>query len=329
MLIEKLCEKKNIPLYTIFELTYRCNLQCIHCYIKKDSKKELNFYQIKSILNQISSMGTLFITFTGGEVFVRKDFFKILNYATNKGFAINIFTNATLLDKQKVYELKKFNISEMGISLYSLRDEIHDYITGVRGSLKKTLKGIYILKERGFNIKVKCPLMKVNYSDYSQIIDFCNRLKIKYLFDPVIVPYNDGDKSILSLRLDKTQIEKIIRDIRIVKRYKIKKGFLKSNVLCSAGKNFCSISPYGDVYPCIQLLISAGNLKESKFKKIWNHSKVLKNIREIKMGNLKICKNCDIIYYCNRCPGLAHLEDGNLYGPSKIACEIAKIRKNL
>ena len=93
---------------------------------------------------------------------------------------------------------------------------------------------------------------------------------------------------------------------------------------CSAGHNSCYISPYGDVFPCVQLPQAAGNLRTEKFEDIWYHAPKLERLRAIRESQLQICSRCEIRSYCERCPGLALMEGGDLLGAYERACELAE-----
>ncbi|UCG54887.1 MAG: radical SAM protein, partial [Dehalococcoidia bacterium] len=85
--------REAIPLNVLFELTYRCNVHCSHCYVVDRSGVELSFNEIASILRQLADDGCLFLTLTGGEVLLRNDFLEIARYARGLGFALKVFTN--------------------------------------------------------------------------------------------------------------------------------------------------------------------------------------------------------------------------------------------
>src|SRR5229473_3371233 len=87
------------------ELTYGCNLHCVHCYTdcynRPDLiKQELRYEEVTCVLDQLAEEGCLWVCFTGGEIFMRKDFLDIYAYAKQKGFLITLFTNGTLLTKK-------------------------------------------------------------------------------------------------------------------------------------------------------------------------------------------------------------------------------------
>jgi radical SAM protein with 4Fe4S-binding SPASM domain len=89
---------------------------------------------------------------------------------------------------------------------------------------------------------------------------------------------------------------------------------------CSAGHTFCYISPYGDVFPCVQFPLPTGNVRTQKFLEIWRHSKQMNDVRSIRGRDLPVCSTCSHLGSCTRCPGLAYME-GNMRGPSSLDCE--------
>ena len=99
-------------------------------------------------------------------------------------------------------------------------------------------------------------------------------------------------------------------------------------VPCSAGHSACYISPYGDVYPCVQFPLPSGNIRQQKFIDIWQHSPQLKEVRSIRARDLPVCSTCSHVGGCTRCPGLAYME-GNMRGPSTADCEKSYARTGI
>jgi radical SAM protein with 4Fe4S-binding SPASM domain len=89
---------------------------------------------------------------------------------------------------------------------------------------------------------------------------------------------------------------------------------------CSAGHTACYISPYGDVFPCVQFPLPSGNVRRQKFIDIWRHSPQLNEVRSIRARDLTTCSGCAHVGSCTRCPGLAYFE-GDMRGPSTADCE--------
>ena len=89
---------------------------------------------------------------------------------------------------------------------------------------------------------------------------------------------------------------------------------------CSAGHTACYISPYGDVFPCVQFPLPTGNVRQQRFLEIWQASPRMAEVRSIRARHLDPCTSCAHLGTCTRCPGLAYME-GNMRGPSTADCE--------
>jgi len=162
--IEMRAIEKLIPFAITFETTYACNEECIHCYMDRGIPS-LKFPKIKSILKEISEAGCLFITFTGGEFFARKDALKIIEYANELNFVIDILSNGTLINAEIANYLKNNSVRRVQISLYGSTDKTHDGITGLQNSFKQTIAGVKSLRKAGIKVEIAFPLMKQNFSE--------------------------------------------------------------------------------------------------------------------------------------------------------------------
>src|SRR5712672_3938440 len=89
--------RKRLPLSVHFDLTYRCNERCVHCYLDHEDHGEMTSSEIKGVLDQLAEAGVFFLTFSGGEVFLRRDFFEILEYARRLQFNVKVKTNAVMI----------------------------------------------------------------------------------------------------------------------------------------------------------------------------------------------------------------------------------------
>jgi len=331
--ISDLTVNKKIPIHVFFELTRNCNLNCIHCYIVKEKKLELSTSKIREVIAQLKNQNSLILNFSGGEVLLRRDFFEIARYARKEGFALKIFSNGVLIDKNKADEIAELNPLRVEITIFSVYAQIHDSITRVKGSLAKSLRALKLLEERKVPLRIKCPLMKQNVSGFRQIIRLADKLRAKYQFDMDILPKINGDKDILKYQINENEVNRILRNPRI----SINESFIpdeirrsKKTVFCSAAHNSCAVTAYGDVLPCIAFPINLGNVKEQAFSDIWRSSGKLRQIRSAKLKDHKYCFKCGLLIYCNKCQGYAYLNNnGNVFGKSERACMLAGIRRNI
>jgi radical SAM protein with 4Fe4S-binding SPASM domain len=327
--------KLNIPLSVQLDLTYRCNERCVHCYLDHDDHGEMNTAEIKGLLDQMADAGVFFLTISGGEIMMRKDFFEILEHAHARTFSIKLKTNGVLIRKKEAERIRALGVESVQISVYSDRAEVHDAITKMPGSFRQTIEAVRLLRTVGLHVTMANVLMVQNAQDYPGVRALANELGAQCTLDPTITPMMDGDRSILELNVDKTALREVFRDIALVgnvEEFCAPPQGVDEDALdmlpCSAGHTACYVSPYGDVYPCVQFPLPSGNVRSTKFVDIWRDSPQLKEVRSITLRDMPSCSQCTHGATCTRCPGLAYLE-GNMRGPSYQDCEKSYARTGI
>lgn len=317
----------NVPLSVQLDLTYRCNERCVHCYLDHTDKGEMTTAEIKLLLEEMAESGVFILTLSGGEIFLRNDFFEILEYARRLTFCIKLKTNAILIREREAARIRDLGVESIQISIYSHRPEIHDAITLIPGSLRRSLDAIRFLKSQGLRVIMANVLMIRNATDYAGVRALAAELGVESTLDPTITPMMDGDRSVLSLGIDKDALQRVFRDSTLVGHADEFCAITETageNDLdsrpCSAGHTTCYVSPYGDVFPCVQFPLPTGNVRRERFVDIWRHSDRMNEVRSIRMHDLTTCSSCTHVAKCSRCPGLAYME-GNMRGPSSQDCE--------
>jgi AdoMet-dependent heme synthase len=317
----------GIPLTVHLDVTYRCNERCVHCYLDHDDHGEMTTAEIKDVLDQLAEAGVFFLTLSGGEVFMRRDFFDLLEYARRLLFDVKIKTNAVMIREEEARRIRELGVDTVQISVYSHRPEVHDAITKLPGSFARSMKGIRFLRDQGLKVAINNVLMTANLGDQHELQKLAAEMGVHYTLDPTVTPKIDGDTSILSLRVPGEALREVFRNPALVPSMEEFCAPPKpvtdedlEGYSCSAGHSFCYISPYGDVYPCVQFPLPSGNVRRQKFLDIWNHSPELNEVRSIKVKHLTGCSSCTHAATCSRCPGLAYME-GNMRGPSSADCE--------
>jgi AdoMet-dependent heme synthase len=317
----------GIPLSVQLDLTYRCNERCVHCYLDHDDHGEMTTPEIRSLLDQLAKAGVFFLTMSGGEILLRKDFFDILEYARALLFCVKLKTNAILIRERQADRIRSLGVDSIQISIYSHRPAIHDAITKVPGSLKRSVDAIRFLRSQGLKVIIANVLMLQNIQDYPGVKALAADLGVEFTIDPTITPRMDGDRSILSLNINQASLRQVFRDEALVGNVEefcappkqADDDDLDSQP-CSAGHTACYVSPYGDVYPCVQFPLPSGNVRRAPFLDIWRNSYQLNEVRSITARDLPSCSQCVHLAGCTRCPGLAYME-GNMRGPSSQDCE--------
>jgi radical SAM protein with 4Fe4S-binding SPASM domain len=346
-LIRKTVER-HLPWNVHIDLTYRCNERCVHCYLDHEDYGEMTTREVKDVLDQVAEAGALFLTYSGGEIFLRKDLFELIAYGRKLNFDVSLKTNALLIDVERARQLRELGVRKIQISIYSADPEVHDAITKVPGSLERSLRAVRFLQAEGLQVKLACPLMKQNLAAFRDVQALAEKLGVPYMLDLTITPKLDGNESVLALRSPATELLQVLQDKKLntracapaesVDEPAFETGSATSSgiessayedIPCSAGHNSCYISPYGDVSPCVQMPRTAGNLRREQFEEIWNGSSEMKRVRAVRESELPVCSTCSIRNYCERCPGLAQMEGGDLLGAYERACELAEMNARL
>jgi len=256
-------EGKRVPLRGTIELTERCNLRCVHCYInqpagaKSIKDRELAAQQWLDILDQLAAEACLWLTVTGGEPLLRSDWREIYAYIKQRGFLVRLFTNGTLINDEVADFLLEWPPEMIEISLYGASREVYEGITGVPGSYRACLNGINRLRVRDLNVELKTPVFSYNYSEFSSIQRLASELGLKFRWDGVIRPRLDGGNRHQDLRLAPSQVlalelesETILEEWQAL--YDNHGGVPRDDLLygCWAGLTSFHIDSYGRLSIC-------------------------------------------------------------------------------
>ena len=277
-LLEEMSEKAqrlNIPLSVHLDLTYRCNERCVHCYLDHDDHGEMTTAEIKHLLDEMADAGVFILTLSGGEIFMRKDFFELLEHARRLMFCVKLKTNAVLIREREAARLRDLCVESIQVSIYSHRPEVHDAVTLIPGSLKRSLDAIRFLKSQGLKVRIANVLMTQNMQDYPGVRALAAELGVECTLDPTVSPMMDGNRSTVALGVDQSALRQVLHDESLVGDVEefcaipAKGESELESTPCGAGHTGCYVSPYGDVFPCVQFPLPTGNVRQQRFIDIW------------------------------------------------------------
>lgn len=332
-----------------FELTSRCNERCIHCYIpngKKNAGHDMPTDKVFSLIDEFAEMGGLHVTLSGGEAFMHRDIIPIMQYCREKDMQISILSNLISLKDEQIPYIKAANVSIIQTSLYSMNPEIHDTITTVKGSHAKTKSAIEKLVAADIPVQISCPLMKVNFKGYADVLQYAQSLRCKAQTDYIMMAQSNLDTQNLANRLSLEETEVVLRDIlKWDKDYKEttleqKPVFeeiafdlerFARQPLCGAGINDCCITENGDVYPCAgwQAMV-CGNVFKQSLREIWENSPQFKQVRAVTQGDFPECMKCEARNYCAMCLVRNYNENnGDMFKINRHFCDVAFLNKKI
>lgn len=333
--------KKRIPISGSIELTERCNLKCVHCYINKppDNRellnREMSKTEIFNIIDQIVDMGCLWMLFTGGEPLLRPDFIEIYTYAKKAGLLVTIFTNGTLIDEKISDYFAEYCPFSVEITINGATEQTFEKITCVEGSYLQCLKGIELLSERKIPMKLKTMVLSLNKHELDDMRQLARNFEVDFRFDPIINFRLDGNDKPAEYRLTADDVLELdMNDSKRANSFKksIKKYYGKTNkpeyiYKCGAGANSFHVDPYGRLSPCIMSRYPSYDLLNGSFSEGWLN--FIPEVVSEKVTKVTKCTECEIIGICSLCPGISKMETGDPEGIVEYICNIAHKRVEL
>lgn len=321
----------------IFELTERCNLACRMCFICQKTenvlqrKRELTAKSWLELTRQANDNGMVFLLLTGGEIFLRSDFFDLYRPLTRLGLIITLFTNGTLITDSVASRLADFPPSQVEITLYGATAFTYQDITNVPGSYARCCSGIEALLKHNIPLRLKSTITKQNVRELEAMQKMAKNWGLSFSAGFQLIKRRDGMSSeVIDCRLSASDCIELegIDDNSATDWSKeaIRKSSLSDNCNfdCSAGHSSFVVSSQGEMNACIDLPFPAAQPLKVGFKTAWEQ---VQHFVDSAPSRSPHCIVCDVRTYCERCPGWSQLETGTLTDPVPYLCEIAKERK--
>lgn len=332
--------KDNPQIFSFqFELTSRCNERCRHCYLPGSRDfHDMETDLVMSILDQLKEMGTLKVTFSGGECLLHPDFIPILRHARENDFSISVLSNLTLLTDEIISALKDANIDLLQASVYSMNPDEHDYITQVPGSHAKTIHSLERLIAANVPVQISCPTMRKTYESYKSVLEWAYSHGIKGYTDYIMMARTDKSTDNLANRLTLDETESLLRDIigydveyrTILDANPEPEPLNPDEHICGAGVDSMCVAADGEFYPCSGFQgYPLGNAHELTVSDVWNNSEALRKLRAVTWKDFPQCMKCESKPYCAMCMVRNLNETESIFTVSKHFCDVAFINKRL
>jgi radical SAM protein with 4Fe4S-binding SPASM domain len=328
--------QRHIPYLVTFELTYRCNLRCTHCYLRPGDphEGEMPVESWLRAIRELTDLGAFYVTITGGEPTLYPGFWDILDELYRRETVVRLFTNGTTLTEGDVDRLVRCGVRYADISLHGPDAATHEAVTRTPGSFDATIRTVKRLKAAGVHVNLKGSLLKSNYRTVNELDRYMQSLGGHPVLSMNIAPANDGGTGPLERALGAEEHCFILdnyyreQDEPPDDEPQTERRRGKRAVSCTAGLSTLSIAPSGEVFPCLQLRVSMGNVRRSPMRRIWHHAPLNLYLIGLALVQVPGCQGCELADGCIRCPGLALIETGSLWNPSPSACEMALNRKS-
>lgn len=321
------------PGHPVWEVTASCNLNCIHCHAMGSTANpdELTTDEGKRLIDQLAEIDAFrTLVFTGGEPLLRPDIFDLLKHAKDAGLANIIATNGVLIDDDMAQRLKENGVVCNAISLDAPDARVHNGIRQTPGAFERALKGIEATRKAGILLQINTTAMECNMPYLSDLMDYVDSADVGIMLMYQLVAVGKGEKiekatlkksanqalSELISRKQKT-MKTVVEPVAgpqywpyLLEKKGVKKGLglkLAEQVFhgCAAGRGFVYVKSNGDVWPCPFVELSAGNVRETPFREIYERSPVFENLRQREKTLKGDCGRCRYNRLCGGCRGRA------------------------
>ncbi|MBC8418020.1 MAG: heme b synthase [Desulfobacteraceae bacterium] len=324
-----------------WELTRRCNLNCVHCRAGSERGPypgELDTAKCFEILAQISEVGKPIVILTGGEPLLREDIFDLARQGSQLGLRMVMATNGTLLTAEIIERMKGSGIKRVSISIDGADEKQHDAFRKVPGAFQGALEGVRLLRDADVEFQINTTVTRHNIGDLEKILDLSVELGAVAHHIFLLVPTGRA-KEMVDQEIDAREYEQVLNWFyqmrervplhmkatcaphyyRILRQEAHRKGEKVSFETygldavtrgCLGGTAFCFISNQGVVQPCGYLDLNCGDLKTATFQSVWRESEIFNQLRDASAYKGK-CGRCEYLRVCGGCRARAFEATGD------------------
>jgi len=295
----------DAPICITWELTYACNLACVHCLSSSGRRdpRELTTAEAKAVIEELERMQVFYVNVGGGEPTVRRDFWELVEYAVAHKVGVKFSTNGSRIDRERAEWLAASDYIDVQVSIDGADAAVNDAVRGP-GSYDTALRALGHLAAAGFEKpKISVVVTRQNagqLDEFKAIADAHGaQLRITRLrpsgrgadvWDE-LHPTGEQQRSLYEWLLAHGE------DVLTGDSFFHLAGYgesLPGLNLCGAGRVVCLIDPVGDVYACpfaIHDEFLAGNLREpGGFEGVWADSELFRELRGEHSGGA--CESC-------------------------------------
>lgn len=348
--------RARIPLSGTFELSPVCNLDCKMCYVRKTAgevaahdRPILTLEQWKQIADDAYNAGMLFLLLTGGEPFLWPDFRALYTYLIDKGFALSINTNGTLITDATVAWLREKPPVRLNITLYGASDEAYERLCGVKGMYTRVRENIDRLLAAGISVKLNASMTPYNVADMAGIVEFARERDLlveaaTYMFPPIrrdaeavgqADRFTPEQAALYSLEYRRLTMkpEEYRQYLTHASQGTVPPLGLDEScvdpidgqIRCQAGFSSFWITWDGWMTPCGMMPEPKADIAGLGFGEAWKQT--VRSGEEIRLSGL--CRECPDKELCHSCAAMAVAETGTPGGVPRYLCQMARSIRQL
>ena len=349
------------PKWIAWEITRRCNLNCVHCRsssgLEAVGHPDFSIDEAHRVLDDIASYAKPVVVLSGGEPLLRGDVFEIAAYGAEKGLRMCLATNGTLVTQEICAKIKQAGIRMVSLSLDGASAAVHDNFRNQPGAFDGTLNAARLFRENGIPFLINSSFTKRNQEEIPKIYALAKELGATAWYMFMIVPTGRGEDIMDELiapeeyekllewhyEMEKGEQELLVRPTCAPNYYRVvlqkakeqgddfKRRSLQFSTGgakgCLAGQLISLIDVDGNVLPCSYFPLNAGNIREKSFKEIWEDSPLFHDLRDFKAYKGR-CGSCEYVNVCGGCRARAYAVTGDYMAEEPYCTYVPMKMKN-
>jgi radical SAM protein with 4Fe4S-binding SPASM domain len=327
---------RRLPLAGSFELTFRCNLRCVHCYVPDfTGRGELPTGTVTRILSEAADEGCLWMLLTGGEVLLRRDFADIYRHAKRTGFLVTVFSNGTLFDDRVADLMAEYPPFGLEFTLYGMSERTYEAVTGSAAGFARVRRAIDRAIERRLRLTLKAVAMEPLRDEIPLMQSWAASLGVPFRYDGMIHARLDGSLQPAAARStpetlvgwDESDPKRLADWTRFYLRFVAGAPKTSKLLSCGAGLQSFHVDPKGTLLSCEALPLAGYDLAKGTFHEGWCGP--VAGVRRLEAAAHNVCAGCELKALCDRCPATALMETGSPDGWIPHYCEVTHRRAAL
>lgn len=340
-------ESVRAPFTAGFELTAKCNLNCVHCYAKCDrNHKDFTTEEFKYLFDQLIDRGLMETYFTGGEIFIRPDFEELYVYAKKKGIILVLLSNITLLNQHHVDLFKEYPVENISTTMYGFSEDTYERVTGIKGSFKKFMDALDLIRKNNLPFELKFVTLNENRDDLYKVREFGQSLGVEMMISMGIHPESNGEMDPMNSRLTPEKAfefdwkdpprrefwrdvakQLLTGEIELIPS-RAKERFATGHLYpCSIAHQHVFITSDLHMQGCVRASFKRYDLKKGSFDEGWEY--LQREFLDKKASPAFRCMSCKDIRFCEQCTANFAQVTGDEETPDEFYCQVAKLRHEM
>ena len=318
-----------------WETTSACNLHCVHCRAEAQPEPlpdEMSTQEGTSFLGDLASFAKPIMILSGGEPLARPDIFELTRHSVELGMRTCLASNGTVITRDVAQQIADARIARVSISLDGAGAETHDTFRGIPGAYAAAMEGIRNLEAHEVPFQINTTVAQHNMGELDELVAVTEQLGAAALHLFLLVPVGCGVQIAEEQMISPEDYERVLNwayDVSQASVMQVKvtcaphyfrvvrqrggsikghghpgrggaPGMSAMTKGCLAGQAVCFVSSRGEVYPCGYLPVSAGNVRSTSLREIWENAEPFKLLRDPSQLKGK-CGPCEYNRICGGC----------------------------